>query len=93
MENKEKFVLIMLIFLCFILIFCNSYYISQLNNKIEQQQQYHIIDAECEEVIPYTQWGRTQLLCYMGDNHNYNSNEKRVIKQWKNDRNREKSSK
>lgn len=69
-----------LIFLSYV----SSDRIKNLEQKLEQFNNIHqIINTECVEILTYTQFGRMQILCYMGDNHNYNSNERRVIEQWK----------
>jgi len=80
MQNVNTFTFYLFIFLLLSLVFVNK-------NSINNLENHHIIQAECEEVITYKQFGRTQLLCYMGENHNYSSNEQRVIEQWKNSNN------
>ena len=84
MQNVNTFTFYLFIFLLLSLVFVNKNSINNLENELDN---YHIIQAECEEVITYKQFARHQLLCYMGENHNYSSNEQRVIEQWKNSNN------
>ena len=84
MINSDAFLLIMVTIVLAFFIFVNKNNIITINEKLDN---HHIIQAECEEVITYKQFARPQLLCYMGENHNYSSNEQRVIEQWKNSNN------
>lgn len=81
MDNSDRLTISFFIFTILVLLMLSFFRVNEIENKLDN---HHIIQAECEEVITYKQFARPQLLCYMGENHNYSSNERRVIKMWKN---------
>lgn len=80
MNSTDRNIIALLIGILFFMVFFINMKIYKLENQL---QNYHIIDSECKAILTYKQFAQPQLLCYMGDNHAYTANERRVINQWK----------
>lgn len=80
MDTYYKFIMVLLFVFMWLFIRVNHHNINQIENQL---QNYHIVESECEAILSYRQFAQPQLLCYMGDDHSYTANERRVINQWK----------